>query len=363
MKTVVVVIMTMALGAPLAAQWLKHPTAGIPRTADGKPNLSAAAPRTRRRQARSLRSVDEVLPEVRRNIAADLKREEIQPWARAVVDERRENLGRDGMQIRCLPLGPAYATSGDSTGSEMVRIVQTPQLIVMLNPDLTYRQIWMDGRALEPEPNVSWMGYSVGRWEGDALVVESFGFHTGTWLDRDGNTHSEKLRMTERYRRPNFGSLEVEVTLSDPEAYSRPWTVKVSANYTADTEMLEWVCNEGAGRSLTHWVGTAADDRKNEVKVAPQILSRYVGTYIEQAPYWRGVQIVGQAVPSGRTVVITVADGRLVGNMDERGPQVLLATSNTEFAGLYGLGVEFIDGGNGGLYVKHVSGNYRFARK
>ena len=127
--------------------------------------------------------------------------------------------------------------------------------------------------------------------------------------------------------------------------------------------MLEWVCNEGAGRSLAHWVGSAADDRKNEVHLAPEILSRYVGTYIEQPPFWRGVQIVGQAVPSGRTVVVTVANGKLVGNMDGRGPQVLIATSETEFAGLYGLGVEFIDGGAAGLYVKHVSGNYRFARK
>ena len=363
MKSIAVAIMTVALGAPLAAQWLTHPTPGIPRTADGKPNLTAAAPRTPDGKPDLSGLWTKFSPKYARNIAADLKAEEIQPWARSVVSERRENLGRDGMQIRCLPLGPAYATSGDSTGSEMVRIVQTPQLIVMLNPDLTYRQIWMDGRKLEPDPNVSWMGYSVGRWDGDALVVESFGFHTGTWLDRDGNTHSEKLRMTERYRRPNFGSLEVEVTLSDPEAYTRPWTVKVSAQYTADTEMLEWVCNEGASRSLSHWVGTAADDRKNEVKVAPQILSRYVGTYVEQPPYWRGAQIVGQAVPSGRTVVITVADGRLVGNMDGRGQQVLLATSDTQFAGLYGLGVEFIDAGKGGLYVKHVSGNYRFAKQ
>ena len=176
MKTIVVAIMTMALGTPLAAQWLKHrrrhsahgrrqaePHRAAPRTPDGKPDLSGLWTK--------------FSPKYARNIAADLKPEEIQPWARAVVDARRENLGKDGMQIRCLPLGPAYATSGDSTGSEMVRIVQTPQLIVMLNPDLTYRQIWMDGRALEPEPNVSWMGYSVGRWEGDALVVESFGFH------------------------------------------------------------------------------------------------------------------------------------------------------------------------------------------
>jgi hypothetical protein len=267
------------------------------------------------------------------------------------------------MQIRCLPLGPAYPTAGDSTGSEMVRIVQTPQLIVMLNPDLTYRQIWMDGRKLEAQPNPSWMGYSVGRWEGDTLVVESFGFHPGTWLDRDGNAHTDNLRLTERYRRPIFGSLEVEVTFSDPAAYTRPWTVKVSAQFAADTEMLEWVCNEGAGRSLTHWVGTASDERKNAVKVDPQILSRYAGTYIEQPPYWRGAQIVGQDVPSGRTVVITVDAGKLLGNMDGRGPQELIASSEKEFGGLYGLGVEFIDGGAGGLFVKHVSGNYRFARK
>jgi hypothetical protein len=360
MKIVVVAVAVLALGAPLAAQWLTHQTPGIPRTADGKPNLTAPAPRTPGGKPDLSGLWTKFSPKYARNIAADLKPEEIQSWARAVVDERRENLGKDGMQVRCLPLGPAYATSGDSTGSEMVRIVQTPQLILMLNPDLTYRQIWMDGRKLEADPNVSWMGYSVGRWEGETLVVDSFGFHPGTWLDRDGNTHTDKLRVTERYRRPNFGSLDVEVTFADPGAYTRPWTVKVGAQFAADTEMLEWVCNEGASRSLAHWVGTAADDRKNEVRVDPQILSRYVGTYVEQAPFWRGVQIVGQAVPSGRTVVITVENGKLVGNMDGRGQQVLIGMSDKEFTGLYGLGVEFIDGG---LYVKHVSGNYRFARK
>jgi hypothetical protein len=264
------------------------------------------------------------------------------------------------MQVRCLPLGPAYATSGDSTGSEMMRIVQTPQLIVMLNPDLTYRQIWMDGRALERDPNPTWMGYSVGRWDGDTLVVDSNGFHAGTWLDRDGHPHTEQLRLTERYRRPTFGALELEVTFSDPGAYSRPWTAKVGAVYAADTEMLEWVCNEGAGRSLAHWVGKASDERQYEVKVAAGILTRYVGTYVEQPPYWRSAQIVGSPLEAGRTVRLTVEDGKLVGDMDGRGKQVLIATSETEFTGLYGLGVQIIDGG---LYVKHVSGNYRFARK
>jgi hypothetical protein len=363
MKTIVVALVMMVLSAPLAAQWLKHPTPGIPRTADGKPNPTAPPPRSPDGKPDLSGLWMKLSPKYARNVAADLEPEEIQPWARAVVDARKEDLGKDGMQVRCLPLGPAYATSGDSTGSEMMRIVQTPQLIVMLNPDLTYRQIWMDGRTLEREPNPSWMGYSIGRWEGDTLVVESSGFHIGTWLDRDGNTHSEKLRLTERYRRPNFGSLDVEVTFTDPEAYTRPWTVKVEAQFAADTEMLEWVCNEGANRSLVHWIGTASDDRRNEIRVAPEILSGYVGTYIEQPPYWRSVQLVGQGVPSGRTLVITVAEGKLVGDMDGRGKQVLIATSETEFTGLYGLGVEFIDRGAGGLYVKHVSGNYRFARK
>jgi hypothetical protein len=361
MKVFAFGLITLVLGAQLAAaQWLKQPTAGIPRTPDGKPNLAAAAPRTSDGKPDLSGLWAKTSPKYARNIAADLAPAEILPWARALVEQRREDLGKDGMQVRCLPLGPAYAMSGDSTGSEMVRIVQTPQLVLMLNPDLTYRQIWMDGRALEPDPNPSWMGYSVGHWEGDTLVVEAAGFHAGSWLDRDGHPHTDTLRLTERYRRPNFGTLDVEVTLSDPGAYTTPWTVKTTATYAADTEMLEWVCNEGAGRSLVHWTGTAADDRKNEVKVAPEILARYIGTYVEQPPYWRSAQLVGSPLPAGRTLVITVDGGKLLGDMDGRGTQVLIATSDTEFAGLYGLGVEFIDGG---LYVKHVSGNYRFARK
>jgi hypothetical protein len=363
MKAPLIAIVIVALSAPIAAQWLKQPTAGIPRTADGRPNLDAPTPLAPDGKPDLSGLWTKISPKYARNIAADLKPGEILPRTRALVDQRREDLGKDGMQVRCLPLGPAYTTSGDSTGSEMVRIVQTPQLIVMLNPDLTYRQIWMDGRPLEPDPNPSWMGYSVGRWEGDTLVVESNGFHAGTWLDRDGHPHTEQLRLVERYRRPSFGMLDVEVTLSDPDAYARPWTVKVGARFAADTEMLEWVCNEGAGRSLVHWVGTASDERKNEVKVAPEILARYVGTYVEQPPYWRSAQITGAPGSGARTVQIGVEDGRLIGDMDGRGKQALVAMSPTEFTGLYGLGVEFIDGGTGGLFVKHVSGNYRFARK
>ena len=125
----------------------------------------------------------------------------------------------------------------------MSKIIQTPSLIVILNPDLTYRQIFTDGRALETDANPSWMGYSVGHWEGDTLVVESAGFNDRTWLDR-GYPHTEALRAVERYRRADFGHLTLEVELHDPALYTAPWKATVEAQLAADTELLEYVCNE-----------------------------------------------------------------------------------------------------------------------
>jgi len=226
-------------------------------------------------------------------------------------------------------------------------------LILILNPDLTYRQIFLDGRALEAAPNPSWMGYSVGRWEGDTLVVESSGFNDRTWLDHDGHPHTEGLRTTERYRRRNVGNLELEVTFTDPAAYARPWTVAVRAELAPDTEMIEFVCNENNHGAVEHWVGKASDERKREVQVPPAVLATYVGTYLEQAPFWRAV---------ARVVEISLSEGRLLADMDGRGKVPLIASSDSDFAGLYGLGVEFLPGG-AGLSVKHVSGNYRFLRK
>src|SRR5215813_15100993 len=286
MKASLIVVATIGLSAPLTAQWLNQPTPGIPRTADGKPDLTAPAPRTPDGKPDLSGLWNRISPKYHRNIAADLKPEEIQSWAQALVEQRREDLGRDYMNVQCVPLGPGYVTAADITGAEMMKIVQTPGLIVILNPDLTYRQIFLDGRALEVAPNPNWMGYSVGHWEGDTLVVESFGFNDRTWLDHDGHPHTEKLRMTERYRRRNFGNLELEVTLSDPGAYTRPWTVAVRAELAPDTEMIEYVCNE-KNVGLEHWVGKASDERKNEVKAAPESLAKYVGVYVEQPKYWR----------------------------------------------------------------------------
>ncbi|PWU03569.1 MAG: hypothetical protein C5B51_18700 [Terriglobia bacterium] len=352
-----VILTAVWSSAPLGAQWLNHPTPGIPRTPDGKPNLAAPAPRTPDGKPDLSGLWGKISPKYSRNIAADLKSGDVPPWVEALVEQRRENLGKDYMNVLCLPLGPGYSTGADSTGTEMVKIIQTPALIVMLNPDLTYRQIFMDGRTLEKSPNPNWMGYSVGHWEGDTLVVESAGFNDRTWLDHDGHPHSEALRMTERYRRRDFGNLDVEVTLSDPKVYAKPWTVAVRAEFAADTELLEWVCNE-KGSSLEHWVGKASDEKKAEVKVAPAILTKYIGVYEEGPKLWSRT-----LVP--RVVEISVSGGTLFGDMDGRGKTPLVAVSESEFSGLYGLGIEFRKGEGGAqeLYVKHVSGDYRFARK
>src|SRR5262249_34535602 len=139
---------------------------------------------------------------------------------------------------------------------------------------------------------------------------------------------------------------------SDPKAYAKPWTVKVRAELAADTELLEWVCNEATSRT-EHWVGKASDEKKAAVKVAPEILAKYVGTYVEGPKLWSRT-----LVP--RVVEITVSGDTLFGEMDGRGKTPLIAQSPASFSGLYGLGVDFRDGD---LYVKHVSGDYRFTPK
>jgi hypothetical protein len=340
----------------LHAQWLNHPTPGIPRTPAGKPNLTAPAPRTADGKPDLSGLWNRISPKYRVNIAADLKLEEVQPWARALVQQRTENIGKDSMTAQCLPLGPGYATDSDSTAGGMMKIIQTPALILILNPDLTYRQVFMDGRSLETSPNPSWMGYSVGHWEADTLVVESFGFNDRTWLDTSGHPHTEALRMTERYRRTNFGHLDLDVTLQDPSVYSRPWTVAVKAELAADTELIEYVCAESRG-DLSHWVGKASDEARSEAKIAPEILAKYAGTYVEQPPLWR---------VAARVVEITFTDGALYGNMDGRGKERQYAGSETSFSGFSGLAIEFVKDSRGvvtDLLVKHVSGDYRFARQ
>ena len=353
MKYLGLVIIVSALAVPVAAQWVHYPTAGTPRTADGKPNLTAPVKRTSDGKADLSGIWQRIAPTYRRNIAADLKPEEIQPWARDLVEQRREDLGKGHMSVRCLPWGPSYATS-----ERLFKIVQTPALILMLDEGLVYRQIFMDGRPLETDPNPSWMGYSVGHWDGDTLVVESSGFNDETWLDSAGHPHTEALRMTERYRRRDFGHMDIEVTLTDPSVYVRPIKVALKAELEPDTELLESVCNEGAEKSLEHWTGKASDEKKSEITVAPAVLAKYAGTYFEQDLWGQG--------PHPRTIQVTVSNGALFAELSNRGKVQLSPQTQTTFAGFFGWSIRFLPDSQGAtkdLLEMHISGNYRYSKK
>jgi hypothetical protein len=207
------------------------------------------------------------------------------------------------------------------------RILQTPAALAILNDDLTYRVIHMDGRELEANPAPSWMGYSVGRWDGDTLVVNSVGFNDKTWVTDAGLPHTEALRVTERYRRRDVGHLEVEVTYTDPATYAKPWGFTANMALAADTEMLEAVCE----RSSEQWTGNISDAARSTVIVAPDTLARYVGVY---SGFWGANKRVVEVSLAGGQLVAKILGGTIPG--DESRP--LIPRSQTLFEGL-GLGL------------------------
>jgi hypothetical protein len=353
MKAAAFVIALCLISTPSDAQCLNHPTPGIPRTADGKPNLTAPAPRTPDGRP-DLSGIWDKDAGPAGNLTRGLRPDEMPAWVNKLVDERREDFSKGHMSVQCLPFGPASMTDVALSHRHM-KIVQTPALILFLFPGLEYRQIFTDGRTLEVDPNPSWMGYSVGHWEGDTLVVETNGYNDRTWLDRDGHPHSEALRVTERYRRRDFGHLDIEMTFQDPAVYPRPWAVSFTAPLMTDTELLEYVCNENPNR-LSHWVGTRADDQALGVTVAATVLATYAGTYVEQPP------TVFNRNP-GRTFEITFRDGQLFGSVDGRAEAPLVAQSATRFSGLP-VPIEFITDGTTttGLRAIHVMNAYTFKR-
>ena len=314
------------LAPDAGAQWLKLPTPGLPRLPDGKPNLEAPAPRT----ADGKPDFSGVWKNDRgdyyyNNIAVDLQPGDVAPWADAIYQKRRLEFGKDSMETRCLPFGPVYLT----TRYRMARIVQTPTLVIMLYDDLVHREIFMDGRALEPEPNPTWMGYSVGRWDGDVLVVESNGYTDRSWLDFDGHPHTEELRITERYTRKNIGQMEVQVTMTDPKAYARPITFTMPMKLQADTELLESVCENNTSLARMTKLAPATP-----VEVPAATLSGYVGVYD-----------VIDADGNKTAAAFTLSGTTLWLDYDGRGKEPLIAVSPTQFlwSGTY---VEFPAPGN-----------------
>jgi hypothetical protein len=346
-STGLAIVASAALVWPAAAQWLNYPTPGIPRTADGKPNLSAPTPRAADGKP-DLSGMWRVKQSTSGETNKALQSVKAQPWAQELYKKRKEDLSRENMSVLCLPFGPRADFAPD-------KIVQTPGLLMMLNTDLTYRQVFLDGRPLPKDPNPTWMGYSVGHWDGDTLVVESAGYNDRTWLDYDGHPHTEDLRITERFRRPDFGHLEIEKTLEDPKALAQKWVIPIKLEYDADTELLEYVCAENE-RDRNHLVGKASDDKKNEVKVAPEILKQYEGVYDFRQP-----EHPEDPIP----IDISLDGSRLVAVFGGGEKYPLTPVSETRFF-LEGGQLEFVKEGSGKvthLLFQIVEGEFKAPRR
>jgi len=165
-----------------------------------------------------------------------------QPWARDLVRERMEQYGKDDPGSHCLPVGVVKT----HTTPLLRKIIQIPGLVVILSErDASYRQIFTDGRPLPADISLpSANGFSTGKWEGDTLVVQTMGFRDGLWLDRSGSPLTDAAKMTERFRRVNYGNMEIELTVDDPKAYTAPWTVKLNSSIVVDTELMDYICLE-----------------------------------------------------------------------------------------------------------------------
>jgi hypothetical protein len=245
-------------------QWIQYPTANLPRTPDGRPDLSAPAPRTADGRPDfsgvwenvGYENAVEGLGPPPRTVFFDLSfgmdgPPPYRPWAAELYAHRKEENSKDNPDARCLPIGALQMLVHPLPK----KIVQIPGLLLLLHErNMEYRQIFTDGRALPEDPRPAWYGYSSGRWENDTLVVETIGFNDELWADFNGSPLTDAARMTERFTRPSFGTLEIEVTIDDSKAYTRPWTVSANHRLAPDTDLLEYACLENE-RSVEHLVG------------------------------------------------------------------------------------------------------------
>jgi hypothetical protein len=265
-RSAALVTAALVVGMPLAAQWVHYPTAGVPRKADGSVDLSAAAPKTADGKAdfSGTWTSDEVDPRrpgvppnphdattSRRmiNLGVDVPGGlPYQPWLAAIVKQRTANNAKDDPHIRCLPDNflRAYGMP------HLLKFVETPNLLVVLDEwNAGYRQVFTDARPLPEDPNPSWEGYSTAKWSGDTLTIETIGFRDDTWIDWNGSVLTESAKVREEMRRPDLGHLQIQVTVDDPKAYTKPWTVTLTQRIMVDTELIDEVCLEGE-QSLKH---------------------------------------------------------------------------------------------------------------
>lgn len=239
---ILAIVLFCATAGTAAAQWLSIPLPGTPRTADGQPDLAAPAPRLAdgTPDHSGIWRLDRSHHNSNANLLAESVDAPMLPWAIEVYERRLETHGYDRPMTVCLPHG----VPDGLTSPYGFKIVQTPEVMIHLYEEFTkFRQIHTDGRQLPVDPNPQYYGYSVGEWEDDTFVVVTDGFKEGSWLDNDGHPHTDALRVTERFRRLNFGRMEVSVTIEDPKAYSRSWTAQtMELALQPDTELLEHLC-------------------------------------------------------------------------------------------------------------------------
>ncbi len=311
MRKLIAFIVAATMMSPLYAQWFDWTFPLVPRTDDGKPDMAASVPRTPDER------VDLSGLWVPVNASGSLyDTSGLRGWAQDAMAEAKQNFYRNDPRLHCLPSGPgSWAAEGIAGG--MRRIVQHPELIAVLNEDMTHRQIYMDGRGLEAETLLpSWMGYSVGRWEGDTLVVESNGFNDKTWLTQKGHHHSDQLRITERYTRVDYGHMRLEVTYEDAATF-----VDGSAQAAIDlvllpeATMFEVVCNESK-TGQRHYTGEMSQSEKKAIVVPEETLREYVGVY---RGFWGNRPV---------TVEVTLDNGAL---MLKRTPRYSLSGGNNDF--------------------------------
>jgi hypothetical protein len=269
-------VLAAAIPVGLFAQWQDYPDHNVPRSPDGKPKLDGPTPRTPDGKPDLSGVWDTVRPpngRGRGGTAAQAPAPEtsgpplatfrdigvgfkdglpLQPWARDLLKKRMADNGKENPDAHCLPLGLMQL----HMHPQPRKIIQSPGVIVILyEAQSGLRQIFMDGRTLPPADVLPWWyGYSVGHWEGDTLVVETSGFRDDVWLDINGSPLTNMGRIIERFRRPNYGNLEIEVTIDDPKVYTKPFTVKVQQKIMPDTQLIEFICNEN-DRSGPHLVG------------------------------------------------------------------------------------------------------------
>jgi len=251
---VVGALMVAALPATGSAQWLGYPTPAVPRTADGKPNMDAPAPRTsdgkpdfsgmwgwETRANCGAHCNDFQISREFMNIAATVKGGlPYQPGVADLVKHRTASQDEDP-NVHCMPRDAPRIWTDDY----YKRIFQVPDRVIILTErNMQYRQIFTDGRPLPVDPNPTWNGYSTARWDGDTLVVQTTGFKDDLWLDAFGNPLGSAGKLTEKIRRPSYGTLEVEMTIDDPKSYTAPWTVTIKQPLVLDSELLDYYCLE-----------------------------------------------------------------------------------------------------------------------